>query len=186
VKVIGRNLLLGPLAFAGAIAGHSLGYLVSHPGAHERSAALIGTGHGSFGRLTAVAVATGVGGLVALTVRACRRQTVEFRWLASRLAALQLAIFAVLELAERDFDPGRTVDDPAVLLGLAAQVLVALGAAVLARGVQDVVRSIRSEAPPTPRAPSRFPRPATRASRRTRLDWLWEARRRAPPVPLTG
>lgn len=181
----GRILLLGPLAFSGAVAGHALGYLVSHPGEDARSEILLLTGHGSFGRLVMTAVAAAVAGVVILALRS-GTHIIGFRWLAARLLPLQLGIFAWLELAERGFDVGRTLSDPAVLVGLAAQVLVALAAATLARGVQATVRSIRSAIPRTLRAPARLPRPATTAFPRTRLEWRWDGRRRAPPLRLAA
>jgi hypothetical protein len=174
------------LATAGAISGHLLGYLVVYPYSNDRQVHLAVSGHGSFGTLAAVATAAGALALVVLTIRACRKQALEFRWLAGRLVTLQLVIFAVLELAERGFDPAGTLADPAVLVGFAAQVLVALAVAVLARGVEDLVRSIRSRIPRTLRAPPRLPRPAATAFPPGRSVLQWDARRRAPPVPLTG
>jgi hypothetical protein len=179
-----RALLLGPLAFAGAVTGHVLGYLVSHPEAHERSAALLSAGHGSFGRLVTGAAAAGAAALVVLAVRAGRREAIRFRWLAARLVPLQIAIFALLELAERGFDPQRTFGDPAVFVGLAAQILVALGAALLARGVEDVVRSFRSLALPRQRAPARSPLPRRASILRARSGKRWDALRRAPPLSV--
>jgi hypothetical protein len=104
--------------------------------------------------------------------------------LASRLVVLQLAIFALLELTERGFEPQETFSDPAVLVGLAAQVLVALGSALLARGAQGTVQAILG-GPRTRRvrAPAvlRFITPEEIPARATLLG---PERRRAPPLPL--
>ncbi|HEV8572173.1 MAG TPA: hypothetical protein VGR49_03860 [Actinomycetota bacterium] len=182
-----RPFLLGPLAFAGAVAGHALAYTASHPEIHERTAALLVTGHGSFGRLVAGAAAAGLAALVVLALRARRREAIQFSWLVARLVPLQLAIFTSLELAERGFDAQRTFGDPAVLAGLVAQVLVALGAALLARGVERVARSIRSASfPAILRAPARLPRPVP-AAPPSRFRWRrGDTRRRAPPLPLAA
>jgi hypothetical protein len=184
VRYPGRLFFLFPLAFAGAVAGHIVGYLVSFPGANDRSAALLGTGHGSFGQLAAGAVAAVAAALLVLTIRARGREAIRFRWLAARLVPLQLTIFASLEFTERGFDPERTFGDPTVLVGLVAQVIVALGAALVARGAQEVARSIRSVAPRSAlRAPARLPRPARAFSLPHSLRGRWDSRRRAPPLP---
>jgi hypothetical protein len=183
---MGRLLLIGPLAFAGAVAGHALGYTVAHPDAHERAAVLLSTGHGSFAGLVTAAALAGAVVLLALTVRGLRRRPVGFGWLAGRLVPLQLAIFTFLELAERGFDPARAAEDPAVLLGLVVQVVVGLGATLLARGVESVARSIQSRSLSTPRAPARFPRPGAAPSHRPLRGWGWDDRRRSPPLPLAA
>jgi hypothetical protein len=184
VRYTSRFFFLVPLAFAGAVAGHILGYLVSFPGANARLAALLGTGHGSFGQLAAGAVVAAAAALVALTIRARGREAIGFRWLTARLVPLQLAIFFSLEFIERGFDPEQTFDDPAVLVGLVAQVIVALGAALVARGAQEVARSIRSAgALCALRALARLPRPARASSLPHSRRGRWDARRRAPPLP---
>jgi hypothetical protein len=186
VRYTNRIVLLGTLAFAGAVAGHGLAYFASHPHAPQRSAVLAGTGHGSFGRLVALATGTGLVALVALALRARHHEAIRFTWLASRLVPLQVAIFAFLELAERGFDPARTAADPAVLVGLLVQVVVGLGTALLARGVESIARSIRSGSLPTPRAPARLPRPGRTSHHRSLLGRRWDARRRSPPLRLAA
>jgi hypothetical protein len=186
VKTRARLLLIAPLAFAGAVAGHMLGYALYHPAADERAVALLATGHGSFDGLVTGAAAAGAATLVALALRAGRHHPIAFPWLAGRLVPLQLAIFVFLELTERGLDPARTAGDPAVLLGLVVQVVVGLGAALLARGVESVARSIQSRSLSTPRAPARFPRPGAAPSHRPLRGWGWDDRRRSPPLPLAA
>jgi hypothetical protein len=106
----------------------------------------------------AAALAVGVG----LTVlRAVRPQsTLVLRRLALALVAVQVPAFAVLEIAERGFDFGAAAADPALLVGLVLQVVVALLLSLAAVGLARSVRAIfvrprftgrRAPAPSAPR-----------------------------------
>jgi hypothetical protein len=182
-----RLVLLGGLAFAGSVAGHGVAYIVSHLPAHERSAALIRSGHGAFREVAVGAAVAGVVALLGLALRVRRYESVRFTWLARRLIPLQLAMFIALELTERGFEPSRTFGDPAVLAGLIAQVFVALGAALLARGVECVARAItRAVLPSTVRAPARQALPPPPGFLPSSPWRRGEAQRRAPPIPLAA
>jgi hypothetical protein len=170
------------LAWGGTIMGHLLSYLLAYPDGPARTGHLAATGHGSFqvaGLTAAAALAIGAG----LTVlRALRpRSSFVLRRLALTLAAIQLPAFAFLEMAERGFDPAAAFGDPAVLLGLVLQPVVAL---VLAIAVVGLARSVRALFV----APRRAVRPASQAGSPppapfvNRLGFLRTRPLRAPPA----
>jgi len=149
----GRPAPLLGLALGGALSGHLLAYAVAFVDAVERRAHLASTGHAAFAPMAMLAaVAVGVA-LVGLGVRVWRSAPPTVGWATwTRLAGIQLAVFALIETAERGFDPSVAVGDPAVRLGLAIQLLVA-GALALAlrlfvRTVGLVAARLRSRRSP--------------------------------------
>jgi hypothetical protein len=101
-------LLLGT-AWAGAVAGHTLTYLLTVPQAAARDALLASTGHNYWAAAVAVALVLGLVSATAVVVRQFRGGLRGERTmgadgvprLARRLAALQISIFLVQEILER-------------------------------------------------------------------------------------
>lgn len=178
----------GPLAgvaAGGALLAHVAAYALVFADAAERRAHLAGTGHGAFAPLAVLALAAAGVALVAMGVRAWHddRPASGLRT-AGRLAGMQLAIFALLEVAERGFDLTAAAGDPAVRLGVALQFVVAALLAVVlglfVRAVRLVAAALRSARrrrcdPIGPAAPSRVPS--------ARARWA-SVSRRGPPLPL--
>jgi hypothetical protein len=171
LRVAGKLLLAG-MALGGVVAGHAVAYLAAIPSPAARHHVLAETGHGYW--RVAVAAALGASlfaaGSVALRhVRAgaegrARRADV-CRWLAPRLAAVQVLVFLAAEATERvvaGVPLAEFLHEGLLLWGLVAQLLVALLATVvlgwLARAAVLVGRLLAR--PPRPaRAVRQLPRP---------------------------
>lgn len=181
---------LGPLAgvaMGGALLAHVLAYALVFADAAERRAHLAATGHGAFAPLAMPAVAMAGTALVVLGVRATRPEPLPGGLrVAARLAAMQLAMFLLVEVAERGFDLATAVGDPAVRVGLVLQCVVA---AILAVVLGLYVRAVRMVAwgrrvrPASPRHP--FGPPVAERGPFARTGWS-SASRRGPPLPLTS
>ncbi len=139
------GLRLAGLSFAGVVGGHLATYLLIAPDPHDREAMLAATGHGSwtlpifFALATFLAVACGSAG--------ARGRADTYFPLVARLGALQVGGFALLEISERAVANELTtsiLSDPALLLGLAVQLLVAAVAPLLAWVVARSVERVRS------------------------------------------
>jgi hypothetical protein len=177
-----RVVAVAGLAWGGTIMGHLLSYLLAYPEGPARTGHLAATGHGSFrvAVLTAVAALAIGAGLTVL--RALRpRSSFVLRQLALTLAAIQLPGFAFLETAERGFDAAAAVGDPAVLVGLVLQPVLAL---VLAIAVVGLARSVRALFVTPRRAgrPSSQAEPPPPAPFVDRLGFLRPRPLRAPPL----
>jgi hypothetical protein len=179
-----RALHVAGLSLGGVVLGHCLAYLLVHPVAHDRHAALQATGHGSFGLLALTAVVAVPLTLAFVGARAWFGQgTPGTGRTALRLAAIQVPAFAAVEIVERGSSPAAAFGDPVVAVGLALQVVLAVAAAVL---VSLFVRAVRRAAagraiPETD--PPVHPRPITHDD--AAPAWrLGRGRRRAPPVLL--
>lgn len=131
---------LAAMAFAGLLAGHFLGYAAAAPDPHLREELLAATGHGSHGLVVSAGVAAGLAAVIALVVTGVRSRERapggggSLLRTGALLWALQSAGFTALELFERGgfahgFD--HLAQEPAFILGLVAQVVVALLAAGL-------------------------------------------------------
>jgi hypothetical protein len=195
-----RRLPLAGAAVAGAVVAHTLIYLVKVPDARARDAVLAATGHAYWSVAVAAAV---VLGMVAVGSVAARRFLHGLRRagappspepvdrLALRLALYQSAIFVVQEGVERlaagGSSGGLAASTNLLLTGIAVQVLVALGVAVLLAGLgraaEAVGRALRV-------APENQPARASAAwpARRVRRSRLLggPAAIRAPPRPQRG
>ncbi len=171
-------------AWIGVVAGHIVAYLLGYPSAGPRHAHLAVTGHSWVGLATASLLAVVPVVLLAVAVRAVRS---EGSWsgssLALRLIAIQVPAFALIEVLERQWSPGRTLADPAVFIGLVLQPLVAVLAAWLldlfGKAVRAAVARLRRS---LRRAPRSLPRRGL-AQPRLRDELVLQARRRAPPLP---
>lgn len=130
------------LAVAGVAVGHVLGYAAAHPDAATREAAL--GGHAYLPVAASVVVPVGIVAALVWAVRTSRQlgvaSTIPFR----HLAAAQVAVFAVQEVAERLVSgDGATavLSERGVWFGLVAQLLVA---AVVTRALHAVRRVVRA------------------------------------------
>lgn len=133
-------LWLGLLALGGLLSGHLLSYFAVAPEAHVRAELLASTGHSQHGVFATVALAAIFAALVGIfmdRVRShCGRRGrgVSRARVAATLWAAQTAGFLVLEAWERGHGLEGVPElfhEPAFLVGLVAQVLVALAAAAI-------------------------------------------------------
>ncbi len=163
-------------AIAGVVVGHWIAYVVAVPGAGPREALLAQTGHGYWPTAVALAFVFGAAAAAGTVVRHLGRGTrrevfpstgwERYRTTALRLAALQASAFAVQEVVERlhaGAPLGGLGHDGFVALGLAVQVLVAAGLALvltwLGRTAEAIGRAL-AEPPRARRARVRFVLPA--------------------------
>jgi hypothetical protein len=171
-------------AWAGLVLGHLLAYGLAYPAEVARRAHLTETGHGwlDIVALSLLAVIPAV--LVLTAVRAVHGRAGGVTW--ARLAALQVPAFLLIEVVERGASVGQAFSDPAVLLGLGLQLLVAAVAAlvlrILARVVVSASTRLGASAPRS--APNRLPEALDLLA--PHLVRLVRARRRAPPAPIAA
>lgn len=174
-------------------ASHELAYLVAEPEAARRAELLGSTGHRYFWIVAAVAFAALVAGLAGLlgdqAMHANAGGTRLYAALAGRVMVLQVGGWLVLETAERAAADGHTQGvllEPAVMIGLGAQVVMALMAAAVlllrARIVEAIHGAARASTiiPPPVAGPSPVcpPRPLP-----LRLGvQIGGADRRGPPI----
>jgi hypothetical protein len=158
------RLWLGGLAAGGVALAHVLAFVLAAPDPIRREQLLEATGHGAWPLLVTIATGALVAALAGFAAGRLRdnRPTspaVLYRATVGRLMLLQMAGFLVLEAFER-LGTGRGLagvaglpGEPVILIGLAAQVLVALAGAILvvllARLLDQLILILRT----TPRAP---------------------------------
>jgi hypothetical protein len=178
------GLIAAGTAWAGLVLGHLLAYALAYPGQAARRAHLAETGHGWLDVVTLSLLAV-VPAVIALTVvRSLRDGFTPTTW--TRLAALQVPAFLLIEVAERGASFDRALTDPAVLLGLALQLVVAAVAALLLRGFSQAVAAVAASVRPSRARPARAPaRPAPDLAP-PHLLRLVRARRRAPPLSIAA
>ena len=148
------RLILAGLAGLGVLLGHGAAYVLATPHEHARSDVLHASGHGSFTPALALLMAVVIACVGEVVIKRARISSSEnlFRRIgpvAARLATLQLATFMGLEIAERVIagaGAAAVLDAPAVWLGMLAQLLIALGAAVVLVPLARFVRRIRRAA----------------------------------------
>ena len=189
------SLWLGLLALGGLLAGHVASYFLVAPDAHERAALLASTGHsdhGSFPTLALAATFAAVIGLFMQRVRArcdrggpqpSRAQVTLLLW------AVQTLGFVALETWERGHGiagAAELVHEPAFLLGLVAQVVVALvatGIVLLIRATVDAL--LRLFVPAAGRSATRsFFVTSESRPRRSIARSAWNLR--GPPAPFVS
>ncbi len=162
-------------AVAGAVVGHLLTYLVALVNAATRHSVLEQTGHSYWRFAVPTAALLGVWSVAVLIVRHVRgpqRGVTEDGLLrsASRLAGVQLLLFGCVEVAERLLSAAPLaglLNHGLIPLGLAIQILVAFGLALLIRGLASTAEFIARQLkrPPTVRSlragplPTAPPRP---------------------------
>jgi hypothetical protein len=135
---LGTRAWLGGLASSGVIAAHLLAYFVAAPDGHHRTELLATTGHGSWTYVVALALGSLVACLAGVAWSTATVGEGRLVWgrCARRLIALQVLGFTALELGERALHGvagAELVAEPVFLIGLVAQVVVALVAAALLR-----------------------------------------------------
>jgi hypothetical protein len=139
-----------PLAVLSALAGHSAGYRVVVPDAHERQHLLEQTGHGYLAYAPAavgVTLALAVLGFAAIVVAAVRqRRDRHVRTPAWLVALLPPLGFVLQEHVERYGRHGvvewATAAEPAFLVGLALQFPFALVAALVAHALDRLAERV--------------------------------------------
>ena len=182
---------LGLLAFAGLLGGHLLSYAIVAPHGHERAELLRTTGHGLpdlFGPLAIAALLGAVVGSIGLHLRSATRdrgarggpRTVVILW------ALQTLGFVLLESSERALSAhpvGELLHEPAFLVGLVAQLVVALAGSLLItalRRTADAIRRLLAWVPPVEATATAGSTPATSAPRQNLRHFAWSLR--GPPL----
>jgi hypothetical protein len=131
-------MALGGVAALGVVVAHLWGYALTFPDPIDRHLHLASTGHGHWKFVVGIAMGLLVAGIVHIDSGSwkwmgSRRPGPLFLAAASRLMFLQMGGFLALEATERLSSGGLShlFTEPAVLVGLALQVLVALGGAAL-------------------------------------------------------
>lgn len=137
------------LAAAGLIGGHALGYALAVPDDIHRSALLDATGHGYMPSVSKLALVLGIAAVVAGVmsgyVHRPRRSAVARASLAWRMSLLQCAGFVALEVIERATASASlaTLSAGVIVIGLLAQIAVALVVAVLVAGLRRLGAALR-------------------------------------------
>lgn len=178
-----RFVVIGGLAWSGVVLGHLVAYVVVYSAEAERSARLADTGHGSFPLLlvSALAAIPAILSLLAVRVMQGDRSPSLFST-AVWLAGIQVPAFLAMELFERGMSFEHTLLEPALLIGLMVQVLVAVISAVLVKTFVRAVVALTSRLWRLQRqASARLLAPAI-GHRPKRLVFLISARHRAPPL----
>ena len=189
-----ESVLLPALtATTGVVVAHIVGYAAAFPDAAERAHHLGATGHGYWPLAVLFALVAGSGGVVLHVVRGARRGLAgpqpaslpaPFHARAGRLVAWQLGAFIAMEVTERlavADGPTSVLHSRAFVLGLGAQLVVAVVALVLVNLVERLACRVASA----------FVRPAAPPPK-VLLHWQWSetpfsaaprsrARPRAPP-----
>jgi hypothetical protein len=171
LRVAGKLFLAG-MALGGAVAGHCLAYLVAIPSHDARHVVLAETGHGYWPVAVVAALAASllaVGWVAMRHARAAVAGRVRVgdvsRWLAPRLAAVQLLLYGAGEVTERvvaGVPLAELLHEGLLPWGLLAQLVVALLVTLLlgwlARAAELDARLLAG--PPRPARPiRRLPRP---------------------------
>jgi hypothetical protein len=162
------------------VLGHLLAYALAYPEEEARRSHLAATGHGWLDLVGLSLLAVIPAMLLLTTSGAIRGGPVVAGW--SRLAALQVPAFLLIELAERGSAIGGAFSDPAVLLGIVLQLVVAGVAALLLRGFSVLMASVARRRHTRERTES-APFPALPPLTSPHLVRLVRSRRRAPPLP---
>lgn len=190
-RPLASSLWLALLALGGLLAGHLASYFVVAPDAHDRAELLAVTGHSDHGTFVTLALAAtfaAVIGLFMQRVRArCDRRPSRGR-VALALWAAQTTGFVLLETWERGHGilggAAELVHEPAFLIGLVAQVVVALAATAVVLLVRATVDALlRLFAPRTAGSstPS-FSRSVARRAHKSIARAAWNLR--GPPSPV--
>lgn len=176
-------------AWTGVVLGHLLAYAAVHPDPVARHRHLLATGHGSFDVLVHSLALALPAALLLTALRAVLRPgpigtAGGARRLLAGLASVQVPLFVLLECLERGFSPAAALSDPAVLLGVVAQLLVAVGSTALLVGLgRTVARAVAASTKPRRPEPAQAPLPPEREWA-ARLTFLAGAPRRAPPAAV--
>jgi hypothetical protein len=180
-----RRWAVAAVGLGGVVVGHVLAYALAFPSPLARARHLATTGHGGFGGLATLAATVAFVALAAIGAGALRRrEPVAFGHASRTLIAVQVSAFVLLELIERHLHVGATFADPAVAIGILAQVAVALALALLLRGVSRVAIAVaRRLDRPCGTAVGAVWSPPASTHLLTTSDRFAPARRRGPPSP---
>jgi hypothetical protein len=178
-----RLLVIGGLAWSGVVLGHLVAYVVTFPAEAERAAYLASTGHGSFPILLVSAVAAIPAVLSLVAVRVIRgERSPSFLSTTVWLTGFQVLAFLAMEFFERGMAFEHALLEPALLVGLVIQVLVAATSALLIKTVFSALKALVAQVCDVPRlAPVRSLPPPTDPPL-TRFEFLISTPRRAPPL----
>jgi hypothetical protein len=181
-----RALVIGTLAWSGVVVGHLVAYQLTYFAQAERLTRLAETGHGSFSLLLVSAIASIPAILSLLTVRAVRGdQSPPLLSMTVWLAGIQVSSFMAMELIERGMSLDHFLLEPAILVGLVVQVLVAVTSALLVRVFFRLVVALSGRLTDHPERPLHDGRLApVPDDRPARFDFLIGAPHRAPPLSL--
>lgn len=169
--IVGRQWAALCVPF-GVVAGHTIAYLLAHPGAADRARAL-GSMHAHVGPLAVVGAVAMLAALVAAVRVGFRAGRVPVT--VAGLAACQVVVFSVMEVSERvaaGGDAAAAVREPALWIGVVVQLAVVGVARWLLRVAEVVGAAIRA------RRPRHRDRPAI-----VRVPLLPGVGRRAPLTP---
>lgn len=185
------SLWLGLLALGGLLAGHLASYFVVAPDAHERAELLAVTGHsdhGAFATLALAATFAAVLGLFMQSVRSrCGRVPRASRVRVGLLLwAAQTLGFVLLETWERGHGlagASELFHEPAFLIGLVAQAVVALVATAVVLLIRATVGALLRllAAAPAGSAALAFPSVTVVRARGSVARAAWNLR--GPPSP---
>ncbi|HJR46252.1 MAG TPA: hypothetical protein VJ927_11675 [Actinomycetota bacterium] len=184
------SVWLALLAFAGLLGAHSLSFVLVAPHDHQRDELLRSTGHAApdlFGPVAVAAlVAAGVA-FVGFQLRAGsgNRGSLGRGRIALVLWLMQTAGFVLLESAERltsSHPLAELVAEPAFLVGLVAQGLVAVAGALLLAALHRTVEAIRRLLRPVPQleVAVRHLSPTSLTPRSAHRHYSWSLR--GPPL----
>jgi hypothetical protein len=154
----GRSLAALGLAAAGVLAGHWLTYLVVRPAPTDRAALLGATGHAYLASAVEICSLSALAAAAALFIARLARGGNEDPTtpeLAVRFWALQALAFAVIEIAERIASGSSAGLVPALVVGAAAQLVVAWVCAWLVRQLLEVADLVSAFAHSRPQDPAR-------------------------------
>src|SRR5215467_13984431 len=188
-------LWIAALALSGVVAGHSVAYYLAIPSAPQRQTVLAETGHSYWHVALTVAILLELAGVFGIAVRHFRAGRagasplqLTSGQLAACLAAMQVAAFTALEVAERlraGVPAGEMLHNHLLPIGVAIQLLVAGAGALLLRWLGRAAAAIGSRFPRRPvahgaGAPRRRPGPDDIPTYNRLCERL---RGRAPPAP---
>jgi hypothetical protein len=166
-----RGLPVAGIAAVGVLLGHWLAYTVAFPAGTERGHVLLDTGHAYWLTAVLLSVVLVVVGLAVVVGRLAGSDHAgsaheRFTALSRRLAGVQVAAFTAMELIERlatGAPLGHLLDHQVFILGLAAQVVVACGGALVlwwfGRAAEAVVKNLRRGGQPRSRPHATTARP---------------------------
>ena len=169
------SLLLVPSGF---LAGHELGYQA----ATALGRAPVPGDHGYLGGVALVAAPFAFAAVARSLLAGLRDELPPVRW--STLAGAQVALFLTAEVAEHaaaGLAPAATLAEPAVLLGLAAQLAVAALLVRIVRTTHEVGTALAAARRAGRTATGARPGPATRAVPRPATVPVSSLSRRGPP-----
>lgn len=188
----GTWLWLVLLALGGLLSGHAVSYFVVAPDAHERAELLASTGHSAHGGFATIAVAALFAAVIGMFMERMRERCgnrgsgVSRARAGATLWAVQTIGFVVLEAWERGHGLAGAIElshEPAFLIGLVAQLAVALIAVAIVLLIGATVDALlrlfgglesAGETPQLSDATSARPRPSV-----ARAAWNL----RGPPSP---